>query len=172
MSTIFALQKADNGRICVREFEAALAKVQTRQSFRSLDFPYFNEQVRPFGILSVDCDGNYSTYSPELLGMNLAKYGSFDFGNILQDDFVDAVETAKFRSAFEDIQAGIRLCKGSCDYYAFCGGGAPAKKYYENGGFATTETMFCRYSVKLPLDIVLDDIETTLKKNEFVKLSK
>jgi uncharacterized protein len=162
MSAIFALQKADNGRIRIREFDAALSKVQTRKTLRSFDFPYFNEQVRPFGILNVDCDGNYSTYSPELLGMNLAAYGSFDFGNILRDDFVDVVETAKFRSVFQDIQAGIALCKESCAYYGYCGGGAPANKYYENGGFATGETMFCRYSVKLPLDIVLDDLEATL----------
>jgi uncharacterized protein len=164
MSTIFALQKADNGRMRIREFDAAFGKVQTRKTLRSFDFPYFNEQVRPFGILNVDCDGNYSTYSPELLGMNLAKYGSFDFGNVLRDDFVDAVETAKFRSVFKDIQAGIALCKESCAYYGYCGGGAPANKYYENGGFATGETMFCRYSVKLPLDIVLDDIEATLRQ--------
>src|SRR6202022_53564 len=99
------------------------------------DFPYLNEQVRPFGILSVDCDGNYSTYSPELLGMSLPKYGFFSFGNILENDFVDAVETTKFRSVFEDIQSGIKLCKESCAYYGYCGGGAPANKYYENGSF-------------------------------------
>jgi uncharacterized protein len=162
MSTIFALQKADNGRIRIREFDAALGRIQSPKSLRSFDFPYYNEQVRPFGILSVDCDGNYSTYSPELLGMQLTKYGSFDFGNILHDDFVDAVETVKFRSVFEDIQAGVRLCSESCAYYGYCGGGAPANKYYENGGFATAETMFCRYIVKLPLDIVLDDLEATL----------
>ncbi len=162
MSTIFALQKADNGHMRIREFDAALGKVQMRKSFRSFDFPYFNEQVRPFGILNVDCDGNFSTYSPELLGMNLAKYGSFDFGNVLCDDFADAVKSAKFGSVFEDIRVGIRLCEESCAHYGYCGGGAPANKYYENGGFATAETMFCRYSIKLPLDIVLDDLESTL----------
>ncbi len=91
--------------------------------------------------------------------MTLPKYGSFNFGNILKDDFVAAVETSKFRSVFADIQSGIKLCQESCAYYGYCGGGAPANKYYENGSFATAETMFCRYSVKLPLDIVLNDLE-------------
>ena len=97
MTAVFDLHKTDGGHMRIREFDAALAKIQSRKSLRSSDFPYFNEQVRPFGILSVDCDGNYSTYSPELLGMNSPKYGSFGFGNILENDFVDAVETTKFR---------------------------------------------------------------------------
>ena len=159
MATIFRLQKKDGSRMRIREFDAALEKIQSKKSLRSFDFPYFNEQVRPFGILNVDCNGNYSSYSPELLGMTLPKYGSFNFGNILKDDFVAAVETSKFRSVFADIQSGIKLCQESCAYYGYCGGGAPANKYYENGSFATAETMFCRYSVKLPLDIVLNDLE-------------
>ena len=169
MTAVFDLHKTDGGHMRIREFDAALAKIQSRKSLRSSDFPYFNEQVRPFGILSVDCDGNYSTYSPELLGMNSPKYGSFGFGNILENDFVDAVETTKFRSIFEDIQSGIKLCKDSCAYYGYCGGGAPANKYYENGSFATAETMYCRYSVKLPFDIVLNDLETMVATNESAK---
>src|SRR6202043_2506454 len=93
---------------------------------------------------------------------NVSPYGSFSFGNILRDDFVDAVESPKFRSVFSDMQSGINLCRDSCAYYGYCGGGAPANKYYENGSFATAETMFCRYSVKLPLDIVLNDLEASL----------
>jgi uncharacterized protein len=94
--------------------------------------------------------------------MNVSPYGSFSFGNILQDDFVESVESPKFRSVFIDIQSGINLCRDSCAYYGYCGGGAPANKYYENGSFATAETIFCRYSVKLPLDIVLNDLEARL----------
>jgi uncharacterized protein len=163
MTTMFRLQKQDGGRVRIREFDAALGKIQSQQSLRSFDFPYFNEQVRPFGILSVDCDGNYSTYSPELLGMSLPKYGSFSFGNILKNSFVEGVETRKFHSAFADIRSGIKLCQESCGYYGYCGGGAPANKYYENGTFASAETMFCRYSIKLPLDIVLNDLEAAVR---------
>jgi uncharacterized protein len=162
MTSIFRLQKADGGRMRIREFDAALVKIRSQKSLRAFDFPHFNEQVRPFGILNVDCDGNYSTYSPELLGMNVSPYGSFSFGNILTDDFVDAAESPKFRAVFTDIQSGISLCRESCAYYGYCGGGAPANKYYENGSFTTAETIFCKYSVKLPLDIVLHDLEAQL----------
>lgn len=124
MATIFKLQKADGGRMRVREFDAALEKLRSGMSLRDLDFPYFNEQVRPFGILNVDCEGNFSTYSPELLGMHLPKYGQFTFGNVLEDDFVSVVTSGKFRAVFEDIVAGIRKCRDSCAYYGYCGGGA------------------------------------------------
>jgi hypothetical protein len=39
--------------------------------------------------------------------MDVPPYGTFSFGNILKDDFVEAVEGPKFRSAFMDIQSGI-----------------------------------------------------------------
>ena len=166
MATIFELQKANGGRMRIREFDAALGKIRIRKSLRDFDFPYFNEQVRPFGILNVDCDGNYSTYSPELLGMDVSPYGTFSFGNVLKDDFAETVEGAKFRSVFADIRSGINRCRDSCAYYGYCGGGAPANKYYENGSFATAETLFCKYSVKLPLDIVLNDLEKSFVQTE------
>lgn len=159
METIFRLQKADGGRARVREFDAALEKLRSGMSLRDLDFPYFDEQVRPFGILNVDCEGNFSTYSPELLGMHLSKYGRFIFGNVPEDDFVSVVTPDEFRAVFEDIVAGIRKCRDSCAYYGYCGGGAPANKYYENGSLATTETVFCRHSIQLPLNLVLSDLE-------------
>jgi uncharacterized protein len=143
----YDLPSSEGRRMRIREFDAALGKIRSQKSLRDLDFPHFNEQIRPFGILNVDCDGNYSTYSPELLGMEVPPYGTFNFGNVLKDDFVEAVEGQKFRSVFSDIQSGINRCRESCAYYGYCGGGAPANKYYENGSFATAETLFCKYSV-------------------------
>ena len=46
METIFRLQKADRGRMLIREFDDALTKIRNRESLRSFDFPYFNEQIR------------------------------------------------------------------------------------------------------------------------------
>jgi uncharacterized protein len=40
--------------------------------------------------------------------------------------------------------------------------GAPANKYYENGSFVSTRTLYCRYVVQMPLDIVLNDMERAL----------
>lgn len=160
--TIYQLQK-ERRSITIREFAGAEQKIRAGVSLRSFDFPWFNEQVRPFGIVSVDCAGNFSTYSPELLGMTLHPYGEFSFGNVLHDHFADALETPRFQDALADIQAGIRRCADTCAYYGYCGGGAPANKYYENGSFASAQTMYCRYSFQMPLDIVLADMERDLR---------
>lgn len=162
-ATIYRLQK-ERRTITIREFAAAEQKIRAGISLRQFDFPWFNDQVRPFGIVSVDCEGNFSTYSPELLGMTLKPYGDFSFGNVLRDDFCDALETPKFRHALSDIQAGLKRCADTCAYYGYCGGGAPANKYYENGSFASSQTMYCRYSVQMPLDIVLADMEKDLER--------
>jgi uncharacterized protein len=159
--TIFDNQKR-RGSITIREFAAAEQKIRSGISLREFDFPWFNEQVRPFGIISVDSEGNFSTYSPELLGMSLEPYAEFCFGNVLRDHFADALETPKFREVLVDIQTGIKRCAETCPYYGCCGAGAPANKYYENGSFASTQTLYCRYAVQIPLDIVLNDIESAL----------
>ena len=62
METIFRLQKADRGRMRIREFDDALTKIRNRESLRSFDFPYFNEQIRPFGILNVSRDGDFQLF--------------------------------------------------------------------------------------------------------------
>ncbi len=160
--TIFALQK-ERRSMSVREFEAARHKILSGVTLRNFDFPWLNEQIRPFGIVSIDCEGNFSTYSPELLGMPVKPYGDFSFGNVTREHFLDALETPKFQEVLKDIQSGIKKCAATCSYYGYCGGGAPANKYYENGSFASTQTMYCHYSVQMPIDIVLADIEKDLK---------
>ncbi|MBE9069312.1 GRRM system radical SAM/SPASM domain protein, partial [Leptolyngbya cf. ectocarpi LEGE 11479] len=64
-----------------------------------------------------------------------------------------------------DIQAGVDLCKKECEYFSVCGGGAPSNKYFENGSFASSETMYCRYTKKILTDIVLAELEENLGLN-------
>jgi uncharacterized protein len=163
LSVIFERHRAHRERMVIREFDFALERIRCGAPPDEEAFLYFNEQVRPFGILSVDWQGGFSTYSPELLGMKSATYGDFTFGSIHDGSFLEAVQSAKFRRVLEDIRAGVEACRRECAYFEMCGGGAPANKYYENGSFCSTETMFCRYTVKLPIDLVLADLEHALR---------
>ena len=45
------------------------------------------QQTTPFAIISVDCRGNFSTFSPELLGLASEDYGDFTLGNVMTDSF-------------------------------------------------------------------------------------
>lgn len=140
--------------IFIREVEHRIGAI----SSPARDDPV-NQQNEPFSIVSVDCDGNVSTFSPELLGLQHEKYGSFTFGNLAQDDF-DTIWRRVIQSPlYADIQAGVRSCQEGCSYFGICGGGAPANKIYENGSAASMETAYCRIHYKATTDLVLDLID-------------
>ena len=159
---MFERQKAAGGAVSIREFDYALQRILTNRDAASEDFVYDNEQVRPFGILSVDYQGNFSTFSPEMLGLTTPKYGNFTFGSFLTGGLETALSSSNFLSALEDTKAGVERCRRECSYFNLYGGGAPANKYFENGSFDSTETSYCRHVIQLPLSIVLEDIEAGL----------
>lgn len=152
LQRFFELGVQRGRRMSVREFDNAFRAIQGYGKGLG------NFQTDPFGIVSVDCEGNLSTFSPELLGMEHPTYGSFSFGNVLMQDFATiakGVEDSRLRS---DIRAGVRKCEEECEYYAVCGGGAPANKIYENGSADSTETAYCR-AYQIGIDVVLERIE-------------
>jgi len=160
---MFERQREANGRVCIREFDSALCRIMRDRGEEAGRFVYENEQVRPFGILSIDWRGNFSTYSPELLGVSIGDYGEFSFGNVNSLSLSAAVQAPKFQRVLADVQAGVERCRTQCAYYNLCGGGAPANKFFENGSFDSGQTMYCRYAVQVPVNIVLADIEKDLK---------
>jgi uncharacterized protein len=65
--TIFENQKR-RGSITIPEFAAAEQKIRSGISLREFDFPWLNEQVRPFGIVSVDSEGIFPLTLRSFLG--------------------------------------------------------------------------------------------------------
>lgn len=124
--------------------------------------PARSHEIAPLAIISVDCEGRYSSFSPELLGLKSEQYGDFAFGRVQTDSFRAAAQTAKFRAIQADIEAGVEQCRQTCPYFKYCGGGAPVNKYFENGSFNSTETMFCRLSKQAVIDVVLAKLENGL----------
>jgi uncharacterized protein len=157
----YELQKASDGAVCIREFDRAFQAL-ARTEEMDKEVMDHNDQSMPFGIVSIDWQGNISTFSPELLGARSVKYGDFSWGNTMNDSLLSIKQNPGFIRIAEEIQEGMRMCQESCQYFAYCGGGAPSNKYYENGSFASKETMYCRHTVQLPFDIVLADLEKTL----------
>ena len=41
------------------------------------------------------------------------------------------------------------MCRERCEYFSVCGGGEPVNKLAENGGFASSETTYCRLTKML-----------------------
>jgi uncharacterized protein len=145
------------GTLTVRELDGAFSAIADPHACRCR-----NHQVEPLAIVSVDKEGNISTFSPELLGVGHPAYGSFLFGNVHGHNLDDVLASAAFGRVHAAIRAGVRRCADTCAYFEFCGGGAPANKLFENGDFATTETLYCRLTKQTLLEVMLADLERSL----------
>lgn len=155
LERFFDLASQASPPLRVREFDEALLTIL----HGGRDADRMNHQSTPLAIISVDCTGNFSTFSPELLGLPSTEYGGFALGNVANDPFEKVVEQPRFQAMQRDIVLGIQRCRESCAYFPQCGGGAPGNKYFENGSFDSTETLFCRLNLQATLDVVLDRLE-------------
>jgi uncharacterized protein len=147
----------------VRELEGALGTIFGASDALSIR----SHEIMPLAIISVDCEGRFSSFSPELLGLKSEQYGDFEFGRVQSDRIQDVAGTTKFRAIRADIDAGVEKCRQNCPYFKYCGGGAPVNKYFENGSFDSMETMFCRLSKQAVLDAVLSKLENDADANRF-----
>ncbi|MGA7871223.1 MAG: cyclophane-forming radical SAM/SPASM peptide maturase GrrM/OscB [Candidatus Binatus sp.] len=154
---VFELVARDDSAISVREFDSLIPMI-LGSGGKDNDFPPTQENA-PCAILSVDCEGNFTTYSPELLGLKSSHYGDFAIGNVNTDTLASAINSEKFQRMSSDIARGLSKCRETCEYYSLCGGGAPVNKYFENGSFDSTETMFCRLNRKAIVDVIVAKLQ-------------
>jgi uncharacterized protein len=154
----FDLIARDESAISVREFDSLVPMILNGND--SGDIPPTQENA-PCAILSVDCEGNFTTYSPELLGLTSSHYGDFAIGNVNTDTLAAAINSEKFQRMSGDIARGLSKCRDTCEYYSLCGGGAPVNKYFENGSFDSTETMFCRLNRKAIVDVIVAKLQNS-----------
>lgn len=113
-----------------------------------------NQLTEPLALLNVDCRGDVSTFSPELLGQRSAEYGDFVIGNVNTDSFADIAAGRRLARLDADIRAGVALCRAECGYFDLCGGGEPVNKLAENGTFVSSATTFCRLTRMTVADLV------------------
>lgn len=155
MTRFYELTKQSN-HLKVREFERVRKNILQGARLAL-------GQSIPYTIISIDYKGNYMTFSPEILSLESPEYGSFILGNVKSLSFESACQTERFQKINADIQAGVKSCQQTCQYFSLCGGGAPANKYFENGSFNSTKTIYCHYTQQILTDIVLEDLEKSLK---------
>jgi uncharacterized protein len=151
----FDLTWSAPGGLKVREFESTLGLFLS-------DDPVVDQQNQPFAIISVGHNGTISTFSPELLDAHHQRFDGFAFGNVATHRLADVEAAAVFRAISSEIRSGVEACEGTCRYFRWCGGGAPANKLFETGRFDSTETMHCRLTCQVVLDEVVAGIEARI----------
>src|SRR5262249_17833068 len=134
----------------VRELHDTLSNVLAHRRT-----PIHNMLTRPFSAITVDTEGNVSTFSPELVAARDQRHDRFVFGNLLTDQIAEIPGSSKFMAVAAEIAAGVEACRSVCDYFPVCGGGSPSNKLAETGRFDCTETLYCRLTVKTVTDLML-----------------
>jgi uncharacterized protein len=144
------------GLVHLREFEGIASLACSDQRLERTDMNH------PFVIVNVDAHGNVSSFDPELLGVELDRFGRFAFGNVLTDNLQQIAASERFQQVAAEMAAGVAACRSSCAYFGLCGGGAGSNKVFEQGRFDGTETQACRYRIQLVADVVLAGLEQQL----------
>ncbi len=156
LSRLLELTDQHHGAIKFREVWTNLRSLTT-----GTDEPY-NTTNKPLRILNIDVKGNFSTFCPELVAATSQKYGDFVMGNILKDGLADLATNPVFQLVQREIEDGLALCKKTCSYWNYCGGGSPSNKFFEHGRFDVAETTTCRVHKKATVDVLVDYLETKL----------
>jgi len=118
--------------------------------------PEDNDQVIPLRILNIAHNGDISTFSPELLALRAEARQRFIFGNVHQcRGLRDILSDDRFVAAYREIRRGVENCANECEYFQYCGGGAPVNKLSEKGSLESTETTYCAFTKKAWVDACL-----------------
>jgi uncharacterized protein len=161
LARLLARSRASGARTRVRELAMALhliaAPLPTIR-WQAHRWPE-NVQTLPFALVNIAHNGDFSSFSPELLGQPSAEFGNFVFGNVERDGFFAAASNERFARVWRAIARGTLACESSCAHFGYCGGGAPSNKFYENSDLGSTETLYCRTVLKRPFDAVLAQLE-------------
>ena len=161
IARLLARSRAPGARTRVRELATALhliAEPLQMVEWRAHRWPE-NMQTLPFALVNIAHNGDFGSFSPELLGQPSAEFDDFMFGNVERDGFFAAANGERFARVWRAIARGVCACERSCTHFGYCGGGAPANKLYENGDLGSTETLYCRTALKRPFDAVLAQLE-------------
>jgi uncharacterized protein len=138
---------ADGGILPIRELDHLASKETTKRTRPG--FVAVQDVSQGLKMITLRADGSFITFSPELASGTDENPDAFVVGHVdtleyLEDIFADR----RYLALRAEINKGKKLCEQECGHFQVCGGGWPSNKYFENGSFATSETMVCRLQVK------------------------
>lgn len=105
---------------------------------------------------SINAEGDVVLISPEFLDVRTDRYGGFVVGNVLRNSLEEILAHAQDVEYVRDFAEGRAQCRLECPYFASCGGGCAANKFFEHGTTNATVTQFCQRSEQFLIDTVLE----------------
>jgi uncharacterized protein len=154
MTRIADLNRDRGWPLAIREFGSLARAIQGRRQMPPT-VPTVAEQVGG-AILTMTRDGTVYSWSPELASGVPGVPDRFSLGNIRDVKSVDEFLVMERAKAIQrEIDRGVEMCRQGCDYFGVCGGGSPGNKFYEQGTFATTETLKCALQIQELTEVIL-----------------
>ena len=158
---IAELNFAQSEPLRIREVESVLAGLIAPPGRKGV-----SQETRLGWIVTIGTNGDVALFSPELLTTRQASGEFATVGNILKQDFSTILYGERTRNLAIEIGKGVGLCRSTCSYFAHCGGGSPANKYFETQRFDVSETWYCRVSKQATVRGVLRAIGGTAGRVE------
>jgi uncharacterized protein len=157
MTRFAELNRLRGWPLTIREFVSLGQLIEARRANPTSE-PTIAEQ-RLGAIVTMTRDGTLFSWSPELASGIPGQPNRFALGNIGDVDTIDSLFTTdRARTIQSEIDAGVDMCRRSCEYFGVCGGGWPGNKFYEHGTAATTETLKCALQTQELTEVILSAI--------------
>lgn len=137
---VFAWARRNKG-IPIREVDRLLSYLAAPPPTAAADVPHDP-------LPTVAWNGDVIMLSPELLGIKSPQYDDFIAGNVLSEPLHRILSRVCDLPYVQEFQKGIRRCKQTCDFFAFCQGGQAGNRFFEHGAFSTTETHHCQITIQ------------------------
>jgi uncharacterized protein len=166
MEQLFDLWWPRRADMVIREFDDFGQIFASCASDASWSRPVLDTE--PFGIITVQRDGDISTFSPELAGAISAEFGSFVIGNVKDiDALADLQQTAHYQRIEREARESVAMCRSSCGFFPICGGEFLSNKFSEHGTLRSTVTMTCRLHRQVLATTLLDKLSSvSVERNE------
>ena len=163
MRYFFRRWSAEGKPFKIREFDDILAILQS--VIAKNDYFRRPDETKPMSIVTIQKNGDVSTFSPEFAGAVSEKYSNFIIGNIISDSISEIANNNNLLAITNEIQRGIVNCAKTCKWFTFCGGGYISNKFYENGDVTSTETTACKLHRMALSEMLMGEL-TSLSKEK------
>jgi uncharacterized protein len=117
-------------------------------------------ETRDLGIVTIQRNGDITTYCPEFAGMKSEEYNNFVIGNVLQINKLSEVEENPNYKRIKTLYDQRKdKCKSQCRYYSVCGSAFLSNAYSESASLLTTENIGCVLHKQRLTDVILTKLQ-------------
>ncbi|WP_341793722.1 radical SAM protein [Rickettsia endosymbiont of Ceutorhynchus obstrictus] len=157
MKEIFDLSMKYSDRIRIRELSDALNILYSRKKDSS--YCAVSLEAQDLGILTIQKNGDITTYCPEFAGMKSKEYNNFIIGNVLAlDKLSDIVINPNYIKIKSEYDKRKQNCKNSCEYYSICGSSYLSNVFSETKTLTATKNLACILQKQKLFDLVLEKL--------------